>query len=133
MKNRLTALFVGLAFCSTGSAYYGTFDPELYRNVATITVVDTQAPNVECSKLVHPILAPLVLVTGIGCFHFPSETLYAPITIGPMWMYMFGNGLILPDQLLGHELSHAFRGDFHPTVLPFIESNRMRITTENKN
>lgn len=124
------AASIAILLASGAQAYYGTFDPQLQRNQATITIVDSQAPNVDCATRVHPLMMPLVLATGMGCFDPATETLVAPITPGPMWLYMIGNALILPDQLLGHELRHAFEYNFHPPVLAFLESNRMRSTAE---
>ena len=116
---RFIALF-WLFLCSTASAYWGSFEPILLRNIATITVIDTQTPNIECAKRVTTEMVAPALLMAVGCFDGDSETLIVPLTFGPASIWLLNN-FITPNQLLGHEVSHAFRGSFHPALLPFVE------------
>lgn len=117
---RAIAIFAVL-WCSQAAAYWGSFDPVLLRNSAIITVINTQAPNVECAaRAINPIEAPLIAALAAGCVDLSNDTLIAPITPGPAWAYLLAN-LVTPNQLIGHELSHIFRGEFHPPFLSFIE------------
>lgn len=120
------ALIALCLFAGNAHAYYGSFDPHLDRNSVNLTVIDSQLPNVECAARMHPLLAPLILTAVVGCFVPETDTLIAPISPGPMWVWVMGNALITPNQLLGHEFRHAFEYDFHPPFLSFIESSWLR-------
>lgn len=115
--------FLAALWCSQASAYWGSFDPVLLKNSATITVIDTQIPNVECAMRSNPIIGALIIQGAAGCADLSDDTLIAPITPGPFWLVL-GASLITPNQLLGHELSHIFRGEFHYPFLSFIERVR---------
>lgn len=120
---RAIAIIAAL-WCSQVSAYWGSFDPILIKNSATITVIDTQIPNVECAaRAKNPLVAAIIIQGAAGCADLSDDTLIAPITPGPFWLVL-GASLITPNQLLGHELSHIFRGEFHPPFLSFIERVR---------
>lgn len=110
---------------ASANAFWGSFEPRLYRNAVTITIIDTQFANVECAKRVHPLLAPLAVATAGGCFDFADDALIVPVTIGPGSLMALQGG-VTPNQLLGHEFSHAFRGQFHPAILSFIELDWLR-------
>jgi hypothetical protein len=114
-----------LTFLATqAQAYWGSFDPILLKNNATITVIDTQFPNLECAaRATNLIEAPLIAALAAGCTDLSNDTLIAPISPGPAWAYLLTN-LVTPNQLLGHELSHIFRGEFHPPFLSFVERVR---------
>jgi len=120
----MAATLFALCICVAQSfAYWGSFDPVLLRNSATITVIDTQIPNVECAMRSNPIIGAIIIQGAAGCADLSDDALIAPITPGPFWLVL-GASLITPNQILGHELSHIFRGEFHLPFLSFIERVR---------
>lgn len=92
-----------------------------------IILVDTQLIGPECMSRLAPaqlLLAPMMLLAE-GCALLPDDksqpvTVVYPLTFGPWTLYNLTN-FILPDAGFGHELRHAFDGEFHPDVLPFVD------------
>jgi len=126
---RVLALIAAL-WCSHASAYLGTFDPQPYRNVATITFIDSQFAGASCAieaakaQPAYALLSPLMMQLT-ACAITEPPTVIAPITFGPGSIYAL-QILATPDALLGHETRHIFDGQFHLPLLPFVDSGWLR-------
>jgi hypothetical protein len=107
-------------------AYVGSFDPQPLRFEAEITFYDDQFPGIRCASLAETALdvamIPLTLQAA-GCASFAKGIVIVSITIGLGSLYGFQVGAT-PNGNLGHETRHIFDGNFHPTLLSFIERVR---------
>ena len=132
---RRLALFIAALWCSHVSAYLGTFDPQPYRNVATIKFIDSQFAGASCAieaakaQPAYALLSPL-MVQLTACAIAEPPTVIAPITFGPGSIYAL-QILATPDALLGHETRHIFDGQFHLPLLPFADIVRDNADSRN--
>ena len=132
---RRLARFIAALWCAGASAYLGTFDPQPYRNVVTITFIDSQFAGASCAieaakaQPAYALLSPL-MVQLTACAITEPPTVIAPITLGPGSIYAL-QILATPDALLGHETRHIFDGQFHLPLLPFADI--VRDNTDSRN
>ena len=132
---RRLAFFIAALWCSSASAYLGTFDPQPYRNVVTIKFIDSQFAGASCAieaakvQPAYALLSPL-MVQLTACAITEPPTVIAPITFGPGSIYAL-QILATPDALLGHETRHIFDGQFHLPLLPFADI--VRDNTDGRN
>lgn len=126
---KLAALILAALFATTAHGYHGSFDPTPFRNVATIRFVDTPVPNLECVSRAHPLIAPIVAASMMGCTNETLTEVVASITPSPFWAVVIGHGLTTPQAVIGHEFRHIYDGFWHG-ALPWI--NRLRYTDEDR-
>ena len=121
---RVLAIIAAL-WCSCASAYLGTFDPQPYRNVATIKFIDSQFAGASCAieaakaQPAYALLSPLMVQLTACAITEPPTVIYA-LQI-----------LATPDALLGHETRHIFDGQFHLPLLPFADIVRDNADSRN--
>ena len=124
MKKLLFLLFF---VCTTAFGYIGSFKPELGRNSAEVTFIDSQVPGVSClehlSTSVDFLLSPIVL-QATACAFYEKRIVIAPLTLGFGTIYSLQVGAF-PDAQLGHEFYHMWaknNGNFHPPFVSFFDT-----------
>jgi len=121
---RRLAFFIAALWCSCASAYLGTFDPQPYRNVATITFIDSQFAGASCAieaakaQPAYALLSPLMVqLTACAIMEPPTVITPSKFSIGSAYALHM---LATKPALDGHELAHLFFGEFHAPLMPFL-------------
>ena len=114
-------LFLLMFWYNTAIGYVGSFTPNPIRNSAEITFIDSQLPGVSCVLEGSTIIFAPVAIQAAACAYYEKRLVIAPISLG------FGQILGLqigatPDAVLGHETRHIFDGNYHPALVPFLDS-----------
>jgi len=132
MKPLALVLVLSLA---GANAHAATFDPHFhdYAGPQLITFVDTDAAPIQCIGMALETRDVGLAVAGLiapiaACTHWtPAQSrcvILAPISPGVGQVVAAVSALTGPDELLGHEFRHCRDHDFHPAILPFVESSR---------
>lgn len=120
-------LFLLFFVYNTAFGYIGSFKPELGRNSAEITFIDSQVPGATClthsTSIVDWALSPLVM-QATACAIYTKGIVVVPLTYGPGTLYGLTMGTF-PDAQLGHEFYHMWakdNGNFHPPFVSFFDT-----------
>lgn len=133
VRTTLAAALVLTLSSAAGAGGRGIFDPRLieYAGPQLVTFVDSNAAPVRCVQLAAETRDYLLMLAGlvapiVACSAFSTDrqqcTVVAPISGGLGQALAAVTTLNGPDELLGHEFRHCRDHDFHPTMLPFVES-----------